>query len=158
MTKKHFDNVKNQIGACGIWCGSCVAGNGVIQLLTQKYAKIIDDYGLKQWAPEDFDFEELSKGLVSIQKMPLCPGCLKGGGRDDCEIRFCITQRHISDCSECDDQDKCPHTELLNKMRMGAQKACLFTKTEHAENHKLIREWSRLLKDAWPSSILFSGE
>lgn len=30
-TTKHFDSVKDQIGRCGIWCGSCVAGNGVLQ-------------------------------------------------------------------------------------------------------------------------------
>jgi len=56
--KKHFDNVKDQTGYCGIWCGSCVAGNGVLQELTERYDRIIKDYDLEQWAPKDFDFKE----------------------------------------------------------------------------------------------------
>jgi hypothetical protein len=155
MTKKYFDNVKTQIGACGIWCGSCVAGNGALQVLTQKYAKIIADYGLEQWAPKDFDFKEFRKGLASIQKIPLCPGCLKGGGRDDCEIRICVTHKKINNCSECHEAEKCSNAELLNKMRTGAKEAGLFTKKERADHQKILEEWSRLLKDMWPSSILF---
>lgn len=81
--KKHFDNVEDQIGYCGIWCGSCVAGNGVLQELTERYDRIIKDYDLEQWA--------------SIQNMPLCPGCLKGGGRDDCEIGAGISRSSICD-------------------------------------------------------------
>ncbi len=155
MKTKHFDSLKNQIGYCGIWCGSCVAGNGVLQVLTQKYAKIINDYGLEQWAPKDFDFEEFTNGLASIQKMPLCSGCLKGGGRNDCEIRMCVTDKKISDCSECDEPEKCTHTELLDKMRKGAKKAGLMVKMDNVGNQKLIEGWTDRLKNEWPSSILF---
>ena len=155
MTKKYFENVKNQIGACGIWCGSCVAGNGVLQVLTQKYAKIIKDYGLEQWAPKDFDFEEFTKGLISIQNMPLCAGCLKGGGRDDCEIRTCVTDKKIADCSECGDPEKCTHTEILNKMRTGATEAGLFVKLEKTNNNELIIKWIDRLENEWPSSIVY---
>ena len=155
MTKIYFDNVKNQIGACGIWCGSCVAGNGELNILTQKYAKIIKDYGLEQWAPKDFDFEEFKKGLDSIQKMPLCPGCLKGGGRDDCEIRICVTDKKIADCSECDDLEKCTHAEILDKMRTGAREAGLFVKLKKADDQELIAKWTEQLENQWPSSIVF---
>jgi hypothetical protein len=155
MTKKHFDNVKNQIGACGIWCGSCVAGNGVLQVLTQKYCKIIKDYGLEQWAPKDFDFREFTKGLTSIQTMPLCAGCLKGGGRDECEIRICVTDKKITDCSDCDAPDKCAHTELLDKMRTGAKEAGLVVKTEMGDDQELIAKWTTQLKNEWPSNIVF---
>jgi len=158
MTKKHFANVKNQIGACGIWCGSCVAGNGVLQVLTQKYEKIIKDYGLEHWASEDFDFEEFKKGLASIQKMPLCVGCLRGGGRDDCEIRICVANRKICDCSDCDTPEKCTHTELLDKMRTGAKEAGLFVKMEKADGQELIAKWTEQLENEWPSSILFKDD
>jgi hypothetical protein len=158
MDTKHFDNLKDQIGYCGIWCGSCVAGNGVLQVLTQKYAKIIKDYGLEQWAPKDFDFEEFTKGLASIQKMPLCVGCLRGGGRDDCEIRICATNKKITACSECDKAEKCAHTEILNKMRSGAKEAGLFVKMEKTDGKKLIAQWTDQLKNEWSSSLLFMDD
>lgn len=90
MEKKAFENAKNQIGSCGIWCGSCVAGNGVLQELTKRYNRVITDYGLEQWAPKDFDFSEFKKGLDSIQTMPLCPGCQKGGGLTTSPPGSCI--------------------------------------------------------------------
>ena len=74
MAVKPFDNVKDQIGYCGIWCGSCVAGNGALKELTKKYAEIVDRYDLKDWAPKDFDFKEFRKGFSSIESMPVCPG------------------------------------------------------------------------------------
>jgi hypothetical protein len=152
---KHYDNVKVQIGACGIWCGSCVAGNGVLQELTRKYTKIIADYDLEQWASKDFDFKEFAKGLQSIQNMPLCPGCLKGGGRDDCEIRACGTDKKINDCSECENPDGCENGELLETMQKGALKAGLMVKMEPIDRNDLLDKWTEQLKSAWPSSILF---
>ena len=74
MKAEAFENVKNQIGFCGIWCGSCVAGNGVLKELTRRYEQIIKMYGVDEWAPKDFDFGESTKGLASIQAMPLCLG------------------------------------------------------------------------------------
>ena len=32
-----LENVKDQIGYCGIWCGSCIVGNGALRELTRKY-------------------------------------------------------------------------------------------------------------------------
>ena len=152
---KYYENVKDQIGYCGIWCGSCVAGNGVLQELTRRYDKIIIDYSLEQWAPKGFDFKEFAKGLQSIQNMPLCPGCLKGGGRDDCEIRACVSGKNLADCSECDRPDKCENVELLETMQKGALKAGLMVKTENIDRNELLEKWTEELKNAWPSSILF---
>lgn len=41
METKPFDNVENQIGLCGIWCGSCPAGNGSVVELTRRYEEIV---------------------------------------------------------------------------------------------------------------------
>ena len=152
---KHFDNVKDQIGYCGIWCGSCVAGNGVLQELTRRYEKIITNYDLEQWAPKDFDFKEFAKGLESIQNMPLCSGCLKGGGRDDCEIRACALDKNLADCSQCDRPDECENVKLLETMQQGALKAGLMVKTENIDRNELLEKWTEQLETAWPSSILF---
>ncbi len=37
-----FESVKDQIGSCGIWCGSCVVGNGSLQELSGKYREIAE--------------------------------------------------------------------------------------------------------------------
>lgn len=154
MKDKAFKNVKDQIGFCGIWCGSCVAGNGALGELTKKYEDIIKKYDLEDWAPKDFDFKEFRKGLASIQAIPLCPGCLKGGGRENCEIRECASSKNITDCSECDKPEVCK-IELLPKMRTGALDAGLFVKTEKSDRQELIEKWTTELKIQWPSSILF---
>jgi len=72
MKAEPFENVKNPIGFCGIWCGSCAVGHGVLRELTRRYGEIIKMYGLEEWAPKDFDFGEFKKGLASIQAVPLC--------------------------------------------------------------------------------------
>jgi len=127
---KPFENVKNQIGFCGIWCGSCVVGNGALRELTKRYEEIIKNYGLKDWASKDFDFKEFMKGLASIQAMPLCQGCLRGDGKPNCEIRNCASNKNITDCSQCDQPTACKNSETLQKMRTGASNAGLFVKTE----------------------------
>jgi len=150
-----FENVKNQIGYCGIWCGSCVVGNGVLRILTERYEEIIQNYGLEGWVPKDFDFKEFSKGLESIQNIPLCPGCLKGGGRESCEMEDCCSNKHLSDCTECDDPGECAHQSILEKMRTGARQAGLFVKTENVDRQALIEKWITQIESRWPSNILF---
>jgi len=150
-----FENVKDQIGFCGIWCGSCAVGNGSLQDLTHKYEEVIDSYGLEQWAPNDFDFKGFRKGLKSIQAVVSCSGCLKGGGRGDCEIRACAQKKKIADCSVCDDPAACQHLDLLQTMRSGAQKANLFVKTDNVDRQELLKKWLSDLKNTWPSRLLF---
>jgi hypothetical protein len=150
-----FNNVREQIGYCGIWCGSCVVGNGTLRELTKRYEEIIQGYGLEGWAPSDFDFDEFQKGLTSIQEMPLCPGCLKGGGRDKCEIRLCATEKEINSCNKCDEIAKCKHSKILEVMRTGSLAAGLFVMTKKGEAGPQIAKWTRDLDKTWPSCILF---
>jgi hypothetical protein len=150
-----FENVRNQIGFCGIWCGSCVVGNGALRELTRRYEGVTAAYGLQKWAPEDFDYLEFSKGLRSIEGIPLCPGCLKGGGREGCEIRACATSRQLRDCTECAEFGQCEHSKIVEKMRSGSRAAGLFVKEPHAENEELIQRWSAELKGRWPCCVLF---
>ena len=155
MKAKSFENVKNQIGSCGIWCGSCVVGNGALRELTQRYEEIIKNYGLESWAPKEFDFKDFMKGLASIQAMPLCQGCLKGDGRPNCEIRICASNKNITDCNECDQPTACKNSETLHKMRSGASRAALFVKTENIDRQDLIDKWTSELRSKWPHYILF---
>jgi hypothetical protein len=150
-----LNNVKDQIGFCGIWCGSCIVGNGTLRELTRRYQETTEAYGLKGWAPADFDYEEFSKGLASIQRLPICPGCRKGGGRDNCEIRNCTSAKSLQDCTECDERSECKHTEILEKMRSGALDAGLSVKSGPAEGQDLIEAWMAELESKWPCCILF---
>ena len=158
MKAESFENVKDQIGFCGTWCGSCVAGNGVLRELTRRYEDLIERYDLKEWGPKEFDFKEFMKGLRSIQKMPLCQGCLKGDGKPGCEIRICASNKKIDDCSECDQPSACRNSEALQKMQTGTRDAGLLVKTEDVDRRKLIRKWTAELKGKWPYSILFMPE
>jgi hypothetical protein len=150
-----FENVKDQIGFCGIWCGSCVVGNGSLRELTKKYEQVVRNYGLEEWGPRDIDYKEFLKNLASLQDTPLCPGCLKGGGRDNCEMRACATGRKIDDCSMCAETEGCKHTEILQKMRSGALDAGLFIKTEDTERQQLVARWTAELNTKWPCCVLF---
>jgi hypothetical protein len=150
-----FSNVKNQVGYCGIWCGSCVAGNGVLRDLSARYEKLVNDYSVKEWAPEGFNHDEFMKGLESLKNIWLCPGCLRGGGQEDCEIRSCAENRKIRDCIECGEMEKCPQKEKLHTMRSGALKADLNVKSEKGNNNFQIQKWLQELKKTWPGLLLF---
>jgi hypothetical protein len=153
-----YENVRDQIGFCGIWCGSCVVGNGTLKTLTEKYKEMITAYRLLEWAPKDFDHTEFSHGLTSIQRNPVCPGCLKGGGRKECEIRRCASERGLTDCTLCDEFGECEHRNIIDKMRSGALAAGLFVKALGTDNQELIRDWSHRLERRWPCCILFDEQ
>lgn len=155
MEVASFENVRNQIGYCGIWCGSCVVGNGALMDLAGRYERLVEGYGLKEWGPQDFSFSEFLKGLVSLQTIPPCVGCLKGGGRENCEIRACAVAKGIVGCSECQDPAACEHRELLEKMRTGALRAGLKVMTERVDRRALLDRWTAELKNTWPCCVLF---
>ena len=162
MDSKHetqaFENVRDQVGFCGIWCGSCIVGNGTLRELTRRYRELITVYSLDEWGPKDFDYGELLKGMSSIEKAPVCPGCQKGGGRENCEMRSCARSRKISSCHSCTELSECKHAELLNRMRSGAAKAGLFVNTEDVDRQQLLADWTAKLRGHWPCSILFAKD
>ena len=150
-----FQSVKEQIGYCGIWCGSCVVGNGTLREFTKKYKELVNAYSWKEWSPKDFNFDEFYKGLESIENMPLCQGCLKGGGRDNCEIRACAAGKGLKDCTLCQEFEQCKHSDILKHMRSGARDAGLFVISKGDDRKKVVEQWSAELKDKWPCCVLF---
>jgi len=153
MDQSAFVNVKDQIGACGIWCGSCAVGNGSLRLASQRYLDVLEAHGIQHWAPPELDYRALSDGLSIVSDMAACPGCRQGGGRDSCEMKACSATRGLSECSECDEAD-CPHAKILDHMRSGALKASLFVKTRPGDSASLIEGWTKELPDQFPSSLL----
>lgn len=155
MSLADFENVKNQVGSCGAWCGSCVVGNGVLKLLTQKYLELIRAYGLKEWGPEDIEYEELDRALSSVQGMPSCPGCRQGGGRENCELRKCAEDRDHQFCSDCPAGESCSHREILGYMRSGALAAGIIFREDTPVSVSSVEEWISQISSTWPCLILF---
>lgn len=154
-TEAGFENVKNPIGFCGIWCGSCVVGNGALREMAKRFRQTTDGYGLREWAPPGLDYDEFSGGLDAIMGLPVCPGCLKGGGRDNCEIRACALERGIEDCTQCREFGECQHVKIVETMRSGAVAAGLFVMKEGDEREKILQEWDAKLREQWPCCVLF---
>lgn len=156
MESKAFANVKNQISYCGLWCGSCVVGNGALKELTKRYEHIIGGYGVDEWGAKDFDGKEFMKGLASIQTLPICKGCLKGGGNNECKIRPCASNKKISDCTECNEQKTCKNHEALQKVLTGALQVSMIIKTneDKADKQELIKKWTAKIKNKFPNCVI----
>jgi len=150
-----FGNVKNQIGYCGLWCGSCIVGNGTLRELTEKYEKLIKGYGVDEWGAKDFDSREFMKGLASlIQNPPICPGCLKDGGNDECKIGPCASKKGISDCNECKESKTCKNLEALEKVRTGALDVGMPIKTGKDRQPQLKEKWTVEIRNEFPYCVI----
>jgi hypothetical protein len=149
-----FENVKNQIGFCGIWCGSCLGGNGAVLELTRKYERTIkhSQHALEKWAPKEFNFDEFMKGLACIMAMPLCPGCKKGGGNPTCEIRSCALKKNITNCSQCDGLAECENFKSLEQSNPRIREE--LGKIRNADPKEVIEKWMSELKAKWPHCTL----
>jgi hypothetical protein len=156
MGAKAFENVKTQIGYCGLWCGSCIVGNGTLKELTKRYEHLIGGYGVDKWGAKDFDGKEFMKGLASIQNLPICLGCLKGGGNDECKIRPCASEKKMSDCTTCNEFMKCKNSEALGKVRTGAAAVGMLMKTDKdkANQQQLINKWTAEIRNKFPFCVI----
>ena len=156
METKGFENVKPQIARCGLWCGSCIVGNGVLRELTRRYAHLIDGYGIDKWGATDFDGKEFMKGLKSVQNLPICKGCLKGGGNETCKVRPCVQSKRIPTCNECTEQTSCDNLEALRKVREGALAVGMIVKSNKvtAEPKQLIKKWTGKVKGEFPYCVI----
>jgi len=134
-------NVKNQIGYCGLWCGSCLVGNGVLNELARKCGKAISDYGVNEWGPKDIDYERLLKELATVTSMDPCIGCLKGGGRTNCEIRACARTKGLAECVECGKEKSCENSRIIQHMRSGALRVGMKVKKKAGARSKQIETW-----------------
>ncbi len=153
MNADAFQNVRNQIGFCGIWCGSCAAGNGAILELARKFEEAVEKYQLEKWAPENFDFNEFRKGLGSIQTMSRCPGCLKGGGTPNYKIQRCASSKQMANCSRCDQLMECENFESLEKSHPAIKEE--LKKIAKKDQNELVEKWTGELKSKWPHLVLF---
>jgi hypothetical protein len=155
LDQKHFENVRDQISYCGLWCGSCAVGNGTLAEMSRRNEEVIRKYGVDQWGPRDFDVEEFMKGLASMQNMHVCQGCLKGDGKSGCAIRACALSKKQTDCIECGQHLTCKNNEALRKVREGALDVYMLVKTRKANRKELIEKWTSELINKWPGCMVF---
>jgi hypothetical protein len=154
MAETPFENVRGQLGRCGIWCGSCCVGNGTLRLLSQQNARVIKSHGLPHWGPREIDYDKLLAWLAVLGDLPTCDGCRKGDGDPNCKFRPCVLERKLSDCTACPDFGSCPHDAALRHMREGAGDAVMRVKLP-GDGPDVIDRWTEELKRTWPSGVLF---
>jgi len=129
-------------------------GNGSLKEVTKRYAHLIKGYGVNEWGAKGFDSEEFMKGLVSIQNLTVCAGCLKGGGNDQCKVRPCASEKKISDCNECSEPGKCKNAEALRKVRSGALAVGMLLKTGKGDQAGLIKKWTAEVRGKFPYCVI----
>jgi len=155
LDRKAFENVKGQVGYCGLWCGSCIVGNGTLRELTERYRGLIKGHGVEDWglAGHGMDGNACGNALIAIENLAICPGCLKGGGNDECAMRPCAREKKATDCIECREKATCRSLTPLERVRTGAAKAGMLMKSERGEPDMVA--WVAELKAKFPHSMLW---
>jgi hypothetical protein len=154
MDRKAFENVKGQIGYCGLWCGSCIVGNGTLLELTKRYRELIKGYGVEGWGLKDrgMDGDGFINTLIAIENLALCPGCLKGGGNDACTMRPCAREKKVTDCTECREKASCRSLDALGRVRTGAAKVGMLMKS--GGSRPGIEDWVGEMRKRFPGCVL----
>lgn len=129
------------------WCGSCSVGNGLVNELARKCSKTITDYGVHEWGPKDVDYEDLLKGLAVVSKMEPCRGCIKGGGRTNCEIRACATEKGFAECVDCGSGEACQNIKIIDHMRSGTKGVGMKVKDKAGDRVEILRKWTLEMDD-----------
>ena len=118
MLKEALDQVKDQMGPCGIACATCDLGNGTVAETAMRLREDLQKYGVPQWASQvpggsDINFDNLDRSLDWVQTYTRCFGCEKGGGPPDCTIKTCAKERGYELCSQCPDLEGCTKFDWL---------------------------------------------
>ena len=99
-------------GACGTWCGGCLALRGEV---AGRAAGLLDQVrrqgflGLaRRLHPEEADrIDAFFEVLDRIASTPACPGCGRGGGVLGCPVRACARSKGLPTCATCQQRDAC---------------------------------------------------
>ena len=136
-----FKNVKNQLAYCGLWCGSCLVGNGTANDLARDCRKALTDYGIDDWGPKGVDYPKLLEGLSVLSSMEPCVGCLRGGGKTDCQVRACAKEKGVIECAECTSRKTCKNVSFIEHMRKGGAGVGMRVKATKGDRSKVISDW-----------------
>ena len=90
---------------CGLYCGACDIYQKRIGQSGKELRKVLDAYQFNEIAtqvPGLEDYETFYKVLNTIVTIfGQCPGCPKGGGPPQCDIRNCCKENGYKTCAEC---------------------------------------------------------
>ncbi len=128
-------------------------GNGLLVEMTSQYEKVACGHGVHKWVLKEKG-EAFVEALDTIKKVPVCPGCLKGGGDDTCRMRECTRQRGLVHCDECNIGNDCPHTMVIKYMREAGKAAGMIAATSPEERSKVQRDGFRSYLKEYPG-VLF---
>ena len=115
-----FDGVMDPsslAGACGAYCGACLAFDAELATEAQALLTRIRRQGFLSLArrlqPGDGPkIEHFFDVLDRLARTPACPGCAAGGGPADCPVRSCARRRQLPTCAPCPDLTACARGEL----------------------------------------------
>jgi hypothetical protein len=91
------------------------------------------------------------KGLASLQKVPLCQECLKGGGNPTCTIRICAKEK-TPNCGKCELLMSCKNFEMLEKSHPNIRQNLV--KTKNTSHKELVNKWKTELKGKFPHCLV----
>ncbi len=109
-------------GACGAYCGACLAYRGELAEEAGRLLQGIRRQGFlglaKRLHPAegpkvDVFFDVLDR----LARTPACPGCAAGGGPMTCPVRACAQERKLETCAVC------PELSLCSKGRLKSSSA-----------------------------------
>lgn len=151
-----FQCVRDQIGYCGLWCGSCAVGNGCLAGLSTGLRELLAAYGAPEWATVETGWDGFLKELETMKRTVSCIGCRSGGGRENCEIRACAKSRGLNHCTECPSFGSCEHSAVLDHMRSGATEVGMLALSPGEDPGTTIPKWTQQLEARWPCCVLFA--
>jgi len=113
-------SLENQVGPCGITCGTCFLGSGTMAKTMGEASHYINMSDIKEWSSQvpggsEINWVETEKALDWMQKYAYCAGCEAGGGPPDCSIRLCAFERGYELCSQCNELDTCEKFDWIGE-------------------------------------------
>lgn len=99
---------KHHISFCGSYCHLCDWHTGGIRKTFGEALHLFDDLGLERVLADGVDSKGFRRGLESLMRSSICPGCkaeapTRKPGEDRCQIRQCCFGKGLNLCSECGD-------------------------------------------------------
>lgn len=122
-----YEEDKNLIAYCGLYCGNCINYKGEIADLARDLRKKLREakftriaQGLSKFFKEFEYYEQSYKTLGAMVRLRCKEGCLNGGGPPFCKIRTCCQKKNLHGCWECEEFESCTKLALLKAIHEDA--------------------------------------
>jgi hypothetical protein len=144
--RKSANGDRHLAGACGAYCGACLAYRAELSAEAARLRDRIRRQGFLALArrldpAERGRIDAFFEVLDRVARLPACPGCGRGGGEDGCPVRACAAGRGHATCAACGDLAPCAAGDLRPSRRgtprheregtRGAPRAFPFTASQY---------------------------